>query len=36
MSKCCLIHFKPNKTKKLNDEVENFDLFIDNIKIKKV
>ena len=36
MSKCCFIHFKPKKNKNLNDEGENFDLFIDSIKIKKV
>ena len=36
MSKCCFIHFKPNKTKNLNDEGENVDIFIENIKIKKV
>ena len=36
MSKCCFIHFKPNKTKNFNDEGENFDLLMDNIKIKKV
>ena len=36
MSKCCFIHFKPKKNKNLNDEEENFDLFIDSIKIKKV
>ena len=36
MSKCCFIHFKPNKTKKFNGEGENFDLLMDNIKIKKV
>ena len=35
MSKCCFIHFKPNKTKKFNDEGENFDLLMDNVKIKK-
>ena len=28
--------FKPNKTKNFNDEGENFDLLMDNIKIKKV
>ena len=32
MSKC-FIHFKPNKTKKFNDEGESFDLLTDNIKI---
>ena len=36
MSKCCFIHFKPIKTKNFNDEGENFDLLMDNIKIKKV
>ena len=36
MSKCCFIHFKPNKTKNFNDEGEKFDLLMDNIKIKKV
>ena len=35
MSKCCFIHFKPNTTKKIYDEGENFDLLMDNIKIKK-
>ena len=30
------IHFKPNKTKNFNDEGENCDLLMDNIKIKKV
>ena len=29
-------HFKPNKTKNFNDDGENFDLLMDNIKIKKV
>ena len=33
MSKCCFIHFKPNKTKNFNEEGENFDLLMDNIKI---
>ena len=36
MSKCCFIHFKPNKTKNFNDQGEHFDLLMDNIKIKKV